>query len=112
MSSGRVGGEGQQVLEVIDHEIRPGVEQLLRASTAVDSEHQAEVARPSGLDAGMGILDDNAVGGSETQQLRRVQLGVWRRLAGKSLGRSNHPVDDNREAIGNSGGFEYCGRIA
>lgn len=88
------------------------LEQGVAADAAVDADDEAEGARAAGRDSGVRVLDDDALGGGEAEQLRGVQVGVGGGLAGDRVAGGEESVDDDLEAVADPRGLEHRHAVA
>src|SRR5215211_3260330 len=75
----------QELGQVVDYDVRPPALERLGLPGAVDADDPPEVARPPRLHACLRVFEDRGLRGLGTQELRAMQEGIRRRLAGEAL---------------------------
>ena len=56
-----LGGKREKIVQVVDDDVGPGIEQHLGSDATVHAEHQAEGTRPARLGTGMRVFDNDAL---------------------------------------------------
>src|SRR5204863_159935 len=72
-----------------------------------NADHESESPSGTSLNAGDGVLDHDRSIRLHTQHLRRLQIGIRRRLAGKTLLRDDIAIDTRIEKIAHARRLQY-----
>ena len=70
------GGEGKQLVEIVDDDVGSAVEQLFDADAAVDPDDETEVTIAPGLHARVRVFDHDALLAVEARGAARRRVGV------------------------------------
>jgi len=98
---------GAVLRQIMDDHIGALCFQFSHVVLSGNADHESESPSGTRLNAGDGVLDHDRPIRLHTQHLRRLQIGIRRRLAGKTLLRDDIAIDTRIEKIAHARRLQY-----
>ena len=104
-------GFAEELRQVVYDDVGTAGAKRVGTGSTIDADHETEVSRTAGGDAGQRVLEHDRSFAWDTDLLGGVQERLGLGFALQPLGLGDRPVHDDLEAPEHAGGLEHIGRI-